>query len=206
VSIACSSCAQWVAPLADPGTALWRCPLCNAEHHYSPVPLFVLTGACGSGKSGIASELRPLLPELDVFDTDELWDSGGDWEMVRENWMRVARQVGLSGRSSVLCGVHLPAQIDACGSRWAFDPVRYALLTCAEDELARRLQARPAWRGCDGAFVQEQCALNRALRSAALPPGDHLRLCTEGDSPAESACRVASWIRAGNGGGRRGDC
>ena len=46
-----------------------------------------------AGKTAVITELRRLLPEWEVFETDILWDSGGDWQFVRSNWLRIAHSI-----------------------------------------------------------------------------------------------------------------
>src|SRR5215472_888556 len=60
-----------------PGTVLERhsgavlhCPGCGTREPVPDFPLFVVTGASGTGKTTITGPLRRALPRCDVFDTD----------------------------------------------------------------------------------------------------------------------------------------
>lgn len=50
----------------------------------SKLPLFVITGASGTGKTTVSSHVRKLLPEFDVFDMDII--NNVDWQIAKENW------------------------------------------------------------------------------------------------------------------------
>ena len=36
------------------------------------IPLFIVTGASGTGKTTVIKELRGLLPDVDIFDIDSI--------------------------------------------------------------------------------------------------------------------------------------
>lgn len=62
------------------------------------LPLFIVTGASGSGKTFVIKELRRILPDFDIFDPDHLVEFiGHDWEKVRNIWLRVARNIAQGG-------------------------------------------------------------------------------------------------------------
>ena len=54
------------------GGAVLRCPRCGDEQQVPDLPLFVVTGASGTGKSTVTGPLRRQLPDCEVFDTDAL--------------------------------------------------------------------------------------------------------------------------------------
>ncbi|PJN62512.1 hypothetical protein PAEAM_20750 [Paenibacillus sp. GM1FR] len=60
------------------------------------LPLFIVTGASGTGKTTISSLVRKQLPEFDVFDMDII--DNVDWQIAKENWLRIAYNISLSGR------------------------------------------------------------------------------------------------------------
>ncbi len=76
-------------------------------------PLFYLTGASGSGKTTIVAPLRRQLPERVVLEHDVLlreeidW-TRDDWHAFRSTWLRLAMEIGQSGRAVVLCGTTWP--------------------------------------------------------------------------------------------------
>jgi hypothetical protein len=165
--IVCKNCGGWVEATADFETGMLRCPMCEFAETVRFLPLFVVTGPSGTGKTEVLTHLRPLLPDFDIFETDLLWDSQGDWQIVRSNWLRIAFSIAQSGRATILCGTHLPEHLDLCDYRPLFPTIHYLALLCDEDELAARLRARPSWRGCDEEFITRQQAFSHWLRENA---------------------------------------
>ncbi|QTH43238.1 AAA family ATPase [Cohnella sp. LGH] len=107
------------------------------------LPLFIVTGASGSGKSYVIKELRRIMPEFDIFDPDHLTDFiGHDWEKMRNIWLRVARNIAQSGRMTILCGTMMPWDIEKCADFPFFKHVYYLNLHCDEETREKRLRER----------------------------------------------------------------
>lgn len=126
--------------------------------------LFLLTAACGVGKSTIkdAIQTRRLLPGFACIDTDEVGVNWWDYGMARKNQfhdaclMEAVRQA--HGRHLLFSTcmnpadfyetIHLPEEITS---------TCLMAMTCSDAELTRRLKARPPERMCgDDAFIQAQ--------------------------------------------------
>jgi hypothetical protein len=138
----CAACAAWMGPVIDADAGTARCPACGHAEPVTIAPLFIVTGTSATGKTAVIPALRPLLPDWEVFETDILWDSGGDWHFVRSNWLRIAHGIAMNGRPTILCGTHLPENIDPCDHRGFFRPVYYLALHCDDATRAARLRAR----------------------------------------------------------------
>lgn len=107
------------------------------------LPLFIVTGASGSGKTYIVKELRRIMPEFDIFDPDNLIEFiEHDWEKMRNIWLRVARNIAQSGRMTILCGTMMPWDIAKCVDFPYFKHVYYLNLHCNEETREKRLQER----------------------------------------------------------------
>jgi hypothetical protein len=159
------------------------------------LPLFIVTGASGVGKTTVAEVLRRLMPEWEVFETDILWDSGGDWQFVRSNWLRIAHSIAQSGRGTILCGTLLPEDVDRCDAREFFSHVYYMNLHCSDERRAERLRARPIGRRCTEAFIAEQERFAKWLlaygRSTCGPP---MAVLDTSDRPLdETAAEIRKW-------------
>ncbi|MBW3622666.1 MAG: hypothetical protein KY468_04570 [Armatimonadetes bacterium] len=163
----CPVCGEFVQPAIERGPDGARCPNCAHFEPMAVVPLFIVTGPSGAGKTAVVGPLRRLLPEWEVFETDILRDSGGDWGRVKCNWLRIAHSIAQSGRGTILCGTILPEQIRDCDHRDCFSGIHYLGLLCEDEKLRSRLRARPEWRGCSEAFIEEQIRLSRWLREHA---------------------------------------
>jgi hypothetical protein len=63
--------------------------------------------------------------------------------------------------------------------------------------LAARLRRRPAWRNTTPQLIEEHVKFNHWLKENAADTTPPVTLLdTTHDTPAESAARVAAWIRA----------
>src|SRR5947209_11152231 len=75
------------------------CPHCGYQHRFRQLPLFVLTGASGAGKSTVGLALVNALPECVVLEADLLWRTEfdrpeDDYRTFRELWLRLAKNIG----------------------------------------------------------------------------------------------------------------
>ncbi|WP_442603115.1 AAA family ATPase [Paenibacillus sp. KN14-4R] len=104
------------------------------------LPLFVVTGASGTGKTTISSLVRKLLPDFDVFDLDII--NNVDWQIAKANWLRIAYSISLSGRGTVLCGTMIPENIETADHKDKFDRIYYMNLHCNDSVREERLKAR----------------------------------------------------------------
>ncbi|MDM5277296.1 AAA family ATPase [Paenibacillus silvae] len=154
--------------------------------------LFVITGASGTGKTTVSSHVRKLLPEFDVFDMDII--DNVDWQIAKENWLRVAYSISLSGRGTVLCGTMVPENIASSSYIDRFDRILYINLHC--DDTTR--QARLAARGWNEEMIEDHRNFaNWLLQNAdtafdpAMPTVDTTDLSSE-----EAAKQIEQWVRA----------
>jgi len=107
------------------------------------LPLFIVTGASGSGKTYVIDALRGILPDFVIFDPDHLVEFiGHDWEKMRNIWLRVARNIAQSGRMTIICGTMMPWDIERCVDFPCFKHVYYLNLHCDEAVREQRLRAR----------------------------------------------------------------
>jgi hypothetical protein len=178
---------------ADPGAHRLRCPRCGSESWLPALPLFVVTGASGTGKSTITGPLGGLLPSCLVLEADvTLHVAALGWDTWRNTWLQLTHAAALGGRVTVLTGSLTPDQLECLPARKLVGPIHFALLDCPDDVLAGRLRARPAWRGTSTeAEVIEHQRFAAWLRTRITPSFD-----TSDASAAEVAGQVAAWVRA----------
>jgi hypothetical protein len=85
------------------------------------LPLFFVTGSSGLGKTYVMTELRRVLPNLDVFDIDNFLECGvTDDSKILNVWLRVARNIAESGRMSIICGTVMPWDVEKCVDYFQF--------------------------------------------------------------------------------------
>jgi predicted ABC-type ATPase len=192
----CQACDEPRLLALDGGVA--RCPACgNVDPDALIRPLFVVTGASGSGKTTILPELLSRMAgRCAVFDVDWLIDPLGraakdgqvNWSAFRDTWLHVAHGVAQNGLPTLLLAPFIPEHLDQLHGRAWVANIHYLVLDCPDDERRRRIEARPRWRARD---IDEQTAFGRWLRQNLAPVID-----TSSQSPSEVAEAVAAWVHA----------
>jgi hypothetical protein len=189
----CAACGDYNALIVDPHSQSARCLSCGHVGPMRIVPLFIVTGASGAGKTAVVGELRRLMPEWEVFETDLIW--GADWQQVRNNWLRIAHSIAQSGRGTILCGTMLPEDIDRCDHRDRFSRVHYLNLNCDDASRDARLRARPGWRGCTEEVIGQQRKFARWLLDNGATAFDPPLITVDTTQATVSAvaCQIRDW-------------
>ena len=180
------------AALERQGTAMLRCPRCGTRQPVPALPLFVVTGASGAGKTTVLQPLRSRLPDCEVFEVDAtLQVAELGWEVWRNTWLRIVHEVALNGRVSVLCGSLQPGQLADLPARRLIGAVHCCVLDCPDAVRASRLRSRPSWRGTSTEAAIEQHQRYAAWLRANIGP------CfdTGASTPGQVADQVAAWIQ-----------
>jgi len=185
-------CGPGVVLQRDRAAQLLRCRRCGAERRLPGLPLFVVTGASGSGKSTIVEPLRLQLAGCEVLETDVILQVAAlGWDIWRNTWLQLAHAIALNGRATVLCGSLMPAQLEELPARGLVGPIHFCNLDCPDGVLAERLRARPAWRGSsEEATIVEHQRFAAWLRAHIRPTFDTSTLSTD-----EVADHLAQWVR-----------
>jgi len=188
----CMTCGPASVLDRDPRAPVLRCRRCGDSLRVPALPMFVVTGASGAGKTTVTGPLRSLLPDCDVFEADlTLQVSALGWEAWRDSWLLLAHGVALNGRVTVLCGSLLPDQLEGLPARKLLGPIHFCNLDCSAEVLAERLRARPSWRhGPIEATVLEHQRFAAWLRAHIEPCFD-----TSTQAPEAVAEQIAAWIR-----------
>jgi hypothetical protein len=172
----CNACDEPVLMRQVGGVA--GCPVCD---HVDPTvdirPLFVVTGASGSGKTTIFPKLLSRATK----------DGEIDWTAFRDTWVHVAHGVAQNGLPTLLLAPFIPEHLNRLPGRAWVGEIHYLVLDCPDDERRRRMEARPRWRSRD---IEAQIGFGRWLRENLAPVIDTTR-----QSPSEVAETVAAWVR-----------
>jgi adenylate kinase family enzyme len=178
------------------------CPDCGFRCKFLRLPLFILTGASGVGKSTVCLELSTRMKDVVVMESDILWRAEfnqpeTNYREYRETWLRVCKNISQAGKPVVLCGVGVPSQFEQCIERRYFSELHYLALICDQEILASRLRSRPAWRGVfKSSSIEEQVAFNRWLLDNAQKTEPPMSLLDTSEITVdETVEKVEQWIR-----------
>lgn len=185
----------------DPAGPFAVCPHCGHGHRFLQLPLFVLTGASGSGKSVLCLELAARMSECVFLENDIFWRA--EFDTPEDNYcafrnlcLRVAKNIGQAGRPVVLCGSVIPEQYEACAERRYFAALHYLALVCDSQTLTERLRARPDWRNSSSsAFIEKMVEFNRWIKENAHKTEPPMTLLDNTPLSVDDTVEcVAQWI------------
>jgi hypothetical protein len=198
----CLQCGMYHADKAiDPVGPFAICPECGYRHPFLQIPLLIVSGASGTGKSTVCQQLlMQKLPAV-LLDSDIIWRPEFNHPETHyrdffETWLRLSKNISQSGRPVVLfgagCGV--PENLEKCIERRYFSTIHYLALTCSEEEIRQRLLHRPAWRGTNRPdFIEEQIFFTRWFETYTDQPPITL-VDTTIKSPGQTSRQVTAWI------------
>jgi hypothetical protein len=200
----CLQCGMYRADkIIDPAGPYAICPECGYQHLFVYLPLLIISGASGAGKSTICSQLLGHLKEAVLLDSDILWrpqfnSPETNFRDYFETWLRVCKNIGQSGRPVALfgAGVGVPQNLESCIERRYFSAIHYLALVCSDEALSERLGTRPAWRGSgEQTYIEEHKRFNAWFKNydAGNQPPIEL-IDTSRSSLEETADQVQAWI------------
>ena len=199
----CTACGlSHVEPEFD-GSGRLVCSSCGGRRPFRRLPLLLVGGPAGAGKSSVGASLLGGLTEAVVIEGDLLWRREFDTPADGYNeycrlWLRLAAHISQSGKPVTLfgAGFAVPGSVEPLPERRLFDAVHYLGLVCGDEVLASRLRARPTWRNTTDELVGEHVKFNRWLKEHAAATEPPVTLIdTTSAAVSETAALVASWIR-----------
>jgi len=145
------------------------CPECGHKHPFRYLPLFVVGGASGTGKSTVCNQMAGRELDLVFLDSDILWRSEfnqpeNNYRGFFDTWLRLCKNINQSGRPCLLfgAGFGVPENLETSLERRYFSKIAYLALVCTPEILAERLENRPAWRKATNPnFIREQLDFNQ---------------------------------------------
>jgi hypothetical protein len=190
----CQSCDEQVAMEPRDGHAV--CPRCGRPDDAVTLgPLFIVTGASGSGKSAVFAPLaRRMRGRCVTFDVDLLHDAAGafsgsqpiNWGAFFDAWLAVAHGVTQSGMPAVLLGPVVPGNLQQSPARRWIGDIHCIVLDCPDELRRARMSARPPWRSHD---TDGQVEFGQWLRRNIAD-----RVDTSRGTPEDTAAAIAAWI------------
>lgn len=174
------------------------CPFCGHRQEIKRMPLFIITGASGVGKSAASAQLFQKEKDYIVMESDILWNDSfnvpeNNYRKYRELWLRMCKNISQVGKPVVLCGCGVPEQFENCLERRYFSDIHYITIVCDEDVLYKRLTEYRGYK--DQEYVKVSMDFNAWLKENAnktqpkMKVVDNSRLTIE-----ETAEIVERWI------------
>ena len=200
----CSKCGKYIPDAdVDPDGPYIVCNGCGLRQPFQMLPLFIITGASGTGKTTLSSEI-PLMdekPDLVYLDSDMLlieeYTKSG-WQEYRNIWLWMCFNISQSGRPVALFGSAPPPDFEDAHRRKYFSTIYYMALTCDSDELKQRLSQRPEWRQSSSPeFIKNHLEWNQRFidnEPTADPP--YSVLDTTGKTIHETIIELFRWVNA----------
>ncbi|GGG69575.1 AAA family ATPase [Paenibacillus radicis (ex Gao et al. 2016)] len=119
-------------------------------------PIFFVTGASGSGKTTVTPDLYKICSEFIILDVDSLYGPGlEDWDVIANLWIRIANQMLLNQKLTIVCGTYMPAQFENAYLKEKFTPYFIGLF-CDDETREYRLKRR----GWSDEMVQDHKEFN----------------------------------------------
>ena len=202
----CVACGTYrVDKTIDPDGPYAICPDCGHRHVFQYQPLWVVSGASGTGKSTVCNHLVGQFKDAVLLDSDILWqdvfnDPENNYRDYFETWLRMCKNIAQSGRPVVLfgAGMGVPENLENCIERRYISKIHYLALVCSDDVLVERLQSRPAWRGCHlPEFIKEHKRFNQWFldyNTTGKLPAIQLVDTTQ-KTPEATSKEITEWIR-----------
>lgn len=194
----CPKCGnhKWDKTVADGKVT---CPDCKHSWSYRALPLFILSGCSGVGKTTTAIEIMQRTDDIVVLDVDIF--CGVQNATTQEDYRRrvdtveaLSRNISQSGKPVLwtMAG-NLDMLPDSYNTRF-FSGIRCLVLTTDEDSLVKRMKEG---RGItDKSWIEGSIGYNEYLRTHNSLGGlEYEKLDVTDRSPTEVADAVIEWYR-----------
>lgn len=193
----CPQCGSYDWDKAVDGSTI-TCPRCGHRWAFLKLPLFVVTGASGVGKTATVQALQGLTRDFVCLDADFFYnlmphETQEDYMAQTEQAQALSRDIMQCGRPAVWAragNIHMLNM--TYGARF-FDGIYVLALTCPEEELRRRMtEGRNI---SDQGWIQSSVDYNRYFMEH-----DHIdtvayeRLDTGGMDVNRAARAVEKWL------------
>ena len=160
------------------------------------LPLFIVSGASGVGKSTLCEELFRDESRYIVLESDIIWNKvyntpKDDYRAYRRMQLRLCASIAQAGLPVVLCGCAVPEQFECLPERELFTRIHCLAVVCDDDALERRLKKGRGIR--DKKWIASSLDFNCWLRKNGEANGMGL-LDNTHLTPQEGAQAADTWI------------
>lgn len=177
---------------------LMTCPFCGYSQEIKRMPLFIVTGASGVGKSTICAELFQKEKDYIVMESDILWNDSfnvpeNNYREYRELWLRMCKNISQIGKPVVLCGCAVPEQFEDCLERRYFSDIHYIAIVCDEDILYKRITEYRGYQ--DQEYVKGSNSFNTWLKENADKTKPNIEVLDNSHLTVDEAVKIVDkWI------------
>lgn len=195
----CPKCGNYGWDKEVSGTTV-RCPKCGNEWTFRKLPLFVLSGCSGVGKTTTAQALIQRRPDFVVLDADDFYSimnpqTPEEHQQWVERMMKLSTDIVQSGRPVLWAMAGCLDLFPKAYHRRFFGELHCLALTCGEQELRRRMTEG---RGiADEGWIQSSVDYNRYFQTHSQVGEMRFETLDIMDKPPEArAACIEQWIRA----------
>ena len=160
------------------------------------LPLFIVSGASGVGKSILCEELFRDESRYIVLESDIIWNKvyntpKDDYRAYRRMQLRLCANIAQAGLPVVLCGCAVPKQFTNLPERELFTQIHYLAVVCDDGALEQKLKKGRGVRGKK--WIASSLDFNRWLKENGEANGMDL-LDNTHLTPQEGAQVTDTWI------------
>jgi len=175
-----------------------RCPKCGHQWSFKTMPLFILTGCSGVGKTTTAQELLQRNIDFLVLDSDFLFnlmphETEEDYKNQAEQLMTLSKDLMQGGKPVLWTKAGALEHFEMAYNRRFFTKVYYLALVCNSKELERRM--REGRHITDFRWISSSIEYNTWFMEKGIISDEKADTYDiTGKSAAEVADYVISWV------------
>lgn len=195
----CAKCGNynWDKQVSDDKTKV-QCPKCGFTWNLKSLPLFILTGCSGVGKTTTGLKLQQMMTDVVVLDADFFTFMPS---VTQEDWNAQVEKLESISADIMQCGKPvlwtMAGNLDRLNANYMsqyFSHIYCLALTCEEEELRRRMHEG---RGIeDEGWIQSSVDYNRYfMEHDKIGDLGFEKIGITGKNVDEVAVKVIDWIR-----------
>lgn len=174
------------------------CQQCGYQWNFKSMPLFVLTGCSGVGKTTTAQELMQRDTQFIVMDADFLYnimphETEEDYRNWVEQIMSLSKNIMQSGKPLVWTMAGALEHFETTYNRRFFTEIYFLALICKSDDLEKRM--RDGRHITDANWIQSSLDYNRWFRETGTVSNKKIDTYDiTGKNVSEVADYVTEWV------------
>lgn len=128
------------------GKSFAICGHCKYPNPFISLPLFIISGASGVGKTTTMRLLKQEISNMVFLDGDIMTKAHFSCPKENENIFRIFKNIHQNGLPVVLSTCLFPQHFENSLEKRYFSKIHFLALYCSERDLLKRLSKRPKWR------------------------------------------------------------